>query len=71
MTTASVAIVETIESGRFTYYVTLMQTKILSKDVIENLESVREDIGRLILKRMNIYRKEKGLNELKWSPRAY
>ena len=39
--------------------------------MIENLEVVREDMGREILKEMNIYRASKGINQLGWSEEVY
>ena len=64
MLTSSVAIVEGMQSGMYSYYITYMQTKILSQKVIDNLDVVRKDIGYEILKQMNEYRATKGLNAL-------
>lgn len=49
----------------------MIQGKILSNDVVKNLVNIRKDIGYLILKKMNEYRKKNNLNELKWSEKAY
>ena len=71
MIEGGIAVVEQNLGYAYMYEITMIQGKILSKEIQNKLVPVRKDIGLLLLKKLNEYRKKNNLNELQWSEKAY
>lgn len=71
MIEGGIAVVEQKRGSTYKYAITMIQGKILSKEIVNNLVNLRKDIGYLILEKMNQYRRKNNLNSLQWSEKAY